>query len=296
MFLVQNMQPLVNGLISGTVIAVLATAFQVVFLPTRILFLGLAGVYAIAPYIVMEITRSGWGLQYAVAGAVASCVFLSLLFDTLNHAPLVRRGASEGAHMISSLGLYIVTVQCISIVWGQETRALRSGLDRIFGNGSLTISEAQIVDAVISSLLLGIFCLYLLRSDVGLKLRGLADNPVQFALLGHNVDHHRATCFGLAGGLAALASLLTAYDVGFDPNVGLQALLLAIVATMLGGRGSFLGPIIGSLLIGVLRAEVVWLGSARWQEAATFGLLAFVLVFRPDGLLSQPSRLEASYS
>jgi len=143
-------------------------------------------------------------------------------------------------------------------------------------------------------LLLGGFGLFLMRSDLGLRLRALADNPVQFTLFGYNMNHHRLLAFGLAGFFAAASALVTAYDIGFDPYAGLHAVLLAVVAVIIGGQGSFVGPVLGALLLGVLRAQVVWYWSARWQEAVTFGLLALILLLRPHGLLGRKSRLEAT--
>lgn len=115
---------------------------------------------------------------------------------------------------------------------------------------------------------------------------------MQFALFGYNVNIHRILAFGVAGLLASAASIASAYDTGFDPHVGLHAILLAVVAVIIGGRGSFLGPIIGGLILGILRAQVVWHFSSRWQEAATFGLLALVLLIRPQGILGRKTRVE----
>jgi branched-chain amino acid transport system permease protein len=86
---------------------------------------------------------------------------------------------------------------------------------------------------------------------------------------------------------------LTAYDLGFHPNGGLAILLLAIVAVIIGGRQSFLGPILGALLVGISRNLVVWFWSSKWQDAVTFLLLAITLLLIPNGILGRKTRLEA---
>lgn len=98
----------------------------------------------------------------------------------------------------------------------------------------------------------------------------MADNATEFALRGFNLYAYRLLVFCLAAILAATTSILSAYDIGFDPYGGLDMLLLAIVAVIIGGRRSFLGPVVGGLLIGLLRSMVVWYLSARWQDVATF--------------------------
>lgn len=288
------MQILINGVVSGSAIAILAIAFQAVYLPTRVFFVGLAGVYAIAPFLALTIRSHGGGWWAAVAAALLGGIGISLLCEWANHARLARRRASEGAHLIASLGIYIVLVQVIAMVWGNDTKTLRTGLDVTTRFGGAVVTGAQWLTLGAASVLLVAFAVLLMRSDLGLRLRALADNPVQFALFGYNVDRHRLLAFSLAGFFSAASSLTTAYDIGFDAHTGLHTLLLAVVAVIIGGRGTFAGPVIGALLLGILRAQVVWHWSARWQEAATFALLALFLLIRPQGILGHEKRLEAT--
>lgn len=288
------MQTLLNGIISGSAIALLAVAFQAVYLPTRVFFIGLAGVYSCAPFLAYAVLTHRGGLCLAVGLSVLASIGLSLLCEWGNHAQLARHQASEATHLIASLGTYIVLVQLVAMIWGNDNRTLRAGLEIVTRLGDLVVTGAQWAVLSTAVLLLGAFGLFVMRSDLGLRLRALADNPRQFALFGYNVDHHRLIAFGLAGLFAAASALVTSYDIGFDPYSGLHAVLLAVVAVIIGGQGSFVGPILGALLLGVLRAQVVWYWSARWQEAVTFGLLALVLLLRPQGLLGRKSRLEAA--
>ena len=123
-------------------------------------------------------------------------------------------------------------------------------------------------------------------------MRTLADNPVLLALTGRNVRLLRYWIFALGGALAAIAAIASAWDVGFDPHIGLKAVLLSMVAMIIGGTSSFIGPFIGGILLGVMRADVVWFGSARWEEAITFATLGLFLFFRPQGLFAKRVRLE----
>ena len=90
----------------------------------------------------------------------------------------------------------------------------------------------------------------------------------------------------------AAVSIAQAWDVGFDPHIGLKAVLIGMVAMIIGGTGNFAGPFVGGILLGILRTQVVWFGSARWEEAVTFALLALFLFFRPQGIFSRQARLE----
>src|ERR1041385_413679 len=219
------MQIILNGLMSGAAIALLAIAFQVVYLPTRVFFLGLAGIYSAAPFVAVALYTFSGSWVIAVLGAAIVCIALSVLMEWANHAVLSRRNASDAVQLISSLGIYIMLVQAIVIVWGNDTRTLSSGAENVTKFGDVFITSAQWTAVITTFLLLGIFSMFLMRSDLGLRLRALADNPNQFMLLGKSSRAHRLLAFAFGGLFAAASSLVTANDIGFDPYVGLHAVL-----------------------------------------------------------------------
>lgn len=287
------MQILVNGFIAGLAVAVLALAFTVVYLPTRVFHVALGGVYAAVPFVVWAFLRSGCPWWLAVLAATATGIALSLACEAVNHAPLERRKASPGVHLVSSLGIYTVLVQVVALIWGNETKVFRTGLDSAATIGGVIVTRAQILSALVSVVMLALFYLWLHGASLGLQFRALADNPVEIALRGYNVRRLRLLAFGMSGALCSASTLLFSYDLGFDPQSGLPAVILAVVGVIIGGRQSFLGPIFGGLLLGVVRSEIVWLLSARWQEAVTFLLLALFLFARPEGIIGRARRLEA---
>jgi branched-chain amino acid transport system permease protein len=279
------MQIFVNGIITGLTVAVLALAFTVVYLPTRVFHIALGGVYAAVPFITWTCLQWGWSWYIAVTVASLIGVGLSLACEWINHAPL--------AHLVSSLGIYIIMVQAVALIWGNETKVLRMGLDAIVAFGDIIITRAQLFAAGGAVLVLALFYGWLRFSRLGLQFRALADNPKELGLRGYNIRRLRRVAFGMSGILCSVSTLLVSYDIGFDPHGGLVALLLAIVAVIIGGRESFLGPVLGGILLGLVRSEVVWFLSARWQEAVTFLLLALFLFLRPNGLIGRKGRLEA---
>jgi branched-chain amino acid transport system permease protein len=289
-------QIILNGLIAGIPIAQLAIAFQLVYLPSRVFFVGLAGLYALTPYAYLTLYLWYDSSFAAIAGSLAIVMGLAIFLEWINHAPLTRKGASEGAHLISSLGSYIVLVACVAMIAGNDSKTLPNGIGSTLRLGETALTWPQVLAAAIGGSLLVAFISALHVTGFGLRLRALADNPTQFAIHGYNAGRYRMFGFALAGLFAGTASLLTSYDIGFTPHSGLPAVLLAIVAVITGGRSSFMGPIVGGLLLGELRAQVAWYSSARWQEAATFAVLALFLLFRPRGLFGRKGRLEATAS
>jgi branched-chain amino acid transport system permease protein len=287
-------QIIINGLINGLTLAVLALGFTVVYLPTRVFYVALGGLYSLAPFVVWACLRQGLSWYFGVGVALLIGVGVSMLCEFANHARLEQRGKSvSGTHLVSSLGIYIVLVQMITLIWGNDTKVLRSGLDQVIILGGLLVTHAQITAASVAIIVLLVFYVWLQRSQLGLQFRALADNPKEFGIRGYNVSWLRLVAFGLAGALGTISSLLVNYEIGFNPEGGLAVLLLAVVATIMGGQQSFYGAAVGGILLGILRSLVVWGLSAKWQEAVTFLLLVICLFVRPYGLLGKANRLEA---
>jgi branched-subunit amino acid ABC-type transport system permease component len=287
-------QILIDGAIGGLSIALLALAFTAVYLPTHIFHVALGGIYVAVPLVAWACLQKQWPWPLAAAMAISVGTGLSLACDLANHAWLERRSASSGAHLVASLGIYILLSQGSALAWGSETKVLRTGLDTVWHLGAIVITRVQMITAAVSTLLLMAFFGWLHFSDLGLQFRALSSNPAEAAIRGLSLRQLHLIAFALSGFLAAVSALTVSLELGLSPQGGLAALLLAVVAAIIGGRETFVGPILGGLLLGILRAQAVWHFSARWQDAVTFVLLAAFIFLRPSGLLSRTQRLEAS--
>lgn len=287
------MQILINGTIQGLLIALLAMGFSIVYNSTGIIYVAQGAVYAISPFLLLSFLKFGMGIPFAVFFTFVITILLSMSLEKINHWPLYKKEASPLIQLISSLGIYIIIVQVIAIIWGNETKVLRTGVDTVFHLGGVLLTKSQIIGGVTGLLFILLFLLLLKTSDTGLMLIALSDNPIQLSLLGHDVAKLRLLAFGLSGLLTTTAATLTALDVGFDPQGGLNAILIAIVATIIGGKGSFVGPVLCGILLGIARSQIVWHTSARWEDALTFLLLVLFLFFRPQGILGSKARVEA---
>jgi len=287
------MQILINGIIQGLLIALLAMGFSTVYNSTGILYLAQGAIYALSPYLLLSCIQAQIDTPIAIALTLSISMMISMSFEILNHWPLQKKEASAQIHFISSLGIYIAAIQLIAIIWGNETKTIREGIDITYNLSESIITRAQALGGVISCLFILIFFVWLRRTDSGLKFTALLDNPVQLSLMGYDISKLRLLAFGISGILTATASMLTASDVGFDTHGGLSAVLLAIVATIIGGKGSFVGPVIGGIFLGIMRAQVAWYTSARWQDIITFLILVLFLFTRPQGITGKKERIEA---
>ncbi len=287
------MQILASGILNGLIIALMALAFQLVYLPTNVFHVALGGIYVIAPYVAWICLKAGVPWYLALAASLAFCALFAIAIDYFNHAPLARRHAPFVSHLIISLGVYIVSVQVLVMIWGSHPKELRIVADKAYFFGDLIFTATQLWSAGVSVVVLAVFWFWLRWTDTGLQFRGLSDNPNEMAMRGYSITKLRMIAFGLSGVITAIGAILVAREIGFHPHGGLDTLLLAVVAAIIGGQGSFIGPIIGGLLLGIVRSEVVWYMSAQWQDGVTFLLLAVFLLLRPQGIVAKRARLEA---
>jgi branched-chain amino acid transport system permease protein len=192
--------------------------------------------------------------------------------------------------MISSIGVMIVIINTVAMVYGNETKIINTDISNSIIFGGIILTYTQIAQLVFSSLIFILFFIFLKYSQFGIKTRAMRDDDILFTVFGQNLPQMRTLLFILSGMLVSIGSIMVAYDVGFDPYVGMPMLLNAIVALIIGGIGRFEAPIMGGFILGILQALSVYTFSARWQDAVTFILLIAFLLFRPQGILGEKHR------
>jgi len=291
------LQALANGLVQGLLFSVLSVAFSLVFATARVFYIALGAIYAFAPYVLLAAMHHGLHWSLGLIISIALCAGLSILCEEGIHWPFERKQAPGTVHFIGSLGAFLVIVQTISLIWGNDSQVLRGGIDKVYVLGGMRLTQSQLVGGIVAVIALAAFFVWMRKSRTGLKFRALADSPPLLSVFGLNVRRLRRVAFGLSGALTALVAILAAADVGFDPYVGMSAVLVSVAAAILGGTSSFAGAAVAGLLLGLLRAQIAWHASSQWEDAVTFAVLALCLFFLPGGLRSlvtQRKRLEAS--
>lgn len=286
------MQILANSVIQGLLFAMIGVAFALVYSTTKIFHIALGAIFAFAPYILLACLSFNMPLFLGIPLTLIAGGILGLLCEELVHWPLQRKRAPSEVHFIASLGLYLVMVQIIILIWGNETTILRQGADSVYSFGIINLTSAQIIAAGVAVTTIAIFLIWLVRSKIGIQFRAMADNPILLSLMGKNVRMLRRILFAVSAVVVSVAALALSNDVGFEPYTGFRIVLIGMVASIIGGSGSFSGAAIAGLMLGILRGQVAWYTSAQWEEAVTLLFLSMVLLFRPQGLFGKKPRLD----
>lgn len=288
-------QLFLNGLIAGSTYALLAIGFSLIYSTTRFFHFAHAAVYTWTPYVCLALVSGAKApIPIAVVAALGTGTLLGALMEIGVYRPLRLRGATSLVLLVASLGMYVALQNCISLVFGDATLSLRGGrLSAVVAIGSarVTVTQMAVVAAAAGSVL--VVALLLRHTRLGIALRAVASDPELASSTGVSVSRTQLAAFAIGSFLAAVAGILAAFDVDMTPTMGMNALLMAIVAAIAGGIGSLPGVAAGSLLVGLVQHLGVWRIGTQWQYALVFAVLLVFLTVRPQGVFGRKLRKAA---
>lgn len=286
------LQFIINGLITGILYSLLAIGFALVYNTTKIFHIAAAGLYVLASYI-FWFANTIWHANLFVSAVLSVLItmLVSCIIELIVYRHLKSRGASLNVMMIASIGIMTVLVNVIALAFGNEAKFVNTEIQRTFSGDSVILTTPQIWQLFVGGIILSLGVLVLKFTNYGRRLRALSEDEELYSTLGYNVNNIRNIVFAVSGMYIAVASCLSAYDVGMEPNMGMNFLINAMVAMMIGGMGRVVPCIAGGLLLGVLQSLVVSQFAASWQNAVTFAILLILLFVRPQGIAGYKKRI-----
>lgn len=230
------------------------------------------------------------GLERTIAFPLAciATMVLGVGLEVMVYKPMRTRKATDLTLLLASLGLYIVLQNIISMVWGDDTKTMRRG-EVVEGHEFVgaRITDIQIAIIVTSFVLMTLMALILTRTKFGKALRALSNDPELARLSGINSDRYILYAFAIGSFLAAVAAIMISFDTDMTPTMGFNALVMGVIAVIVGGIGSLPGAALGGLLIGLAQNLGVWQLPSKWQDTIAFVILILFLLFRPYGILGK---------
>ena len=279
----------INALSLGSLYALMALGLAIVYGILRLVNFAYGELVMVGGYTLL-VLGAGWMPWVIVAFlAVAMAVITSLLLERVAFRPV--RNASANTMLVTSFGVSILLQNAALLLVSPRAQAV--ALPSIFTQnitvGGLTISTMNILTLVVCFTLLGLLTLFLTRSLLGIALRAAADDFTMTRLLGIPANRVIATAFAISGGLAGVVAIIWTGRVGsVTPSMGLTPVLIAFVATVIGGMESLVGAVVGGFLLGILTVglqSVLPQNLLDFRQALVFGIVILVLLFRPQGLI-----------
>ena len=290
-------QQFINGMIKGSLYAMIALGYTMVYGILGIIIFAHGEVFMIGAMVAMTVTtllvKAGLGpvvaLLIATLVAMVACMITSFLIERLAYRPL--RHAPKLAPLITAIGVSFILQALAMQFWGREHFPFPDVFpaDRInlFGNVGITMRE--IIIMVVSLIMMGGLFVLVNHTKLGRAMRATSENVNVTALMGVNPNRVISATFMIGAALAAVAGILFASNYGGKVHfyMGFIPGMKAFIAAVLGGIGNIPGALVGGLALGLVEAMGAGYISAEYEDVFAFVVLVVVLIFRPSGLLGQ---------
>jgi neutral amino acid transport system permease protein len=288
----QLAQLIVNGAITGAILALTGVGATLVFGIQRIANFAQGEYLTFAAYVGFFLNvDAGQSLATATVGAIGATALLALALHFAVLRPLRGRGLI--ATSLSTVGLGLMLRDVVFMVAGPNIRQLRIDQAKVFDFKLVRISPGQLAAIVMTLIVAPAVAYFLARTAIGKSMRAVADNRDLAAVSGVNVDRIGTYVWLLAGALAGVGGIMFAAVQGtFDPNLGFQVLFLIFTTVVLGGIGSAYGALAAGFVLGLAMELSTWTGFAgglepRFKPVLAFLTLIALLLYRPQGLFGK---------
>ncbi|PID75765.1 MAG: branched-chain amino acid ABC transporter permease [Deltaproteobacteria bacterium] len=287
-------QQLVNGLTIGSMFALIALGYTMVYGVMKLINFAhgdlVAGSAFVGLFVFSQLLGGEISLVVVLGVFLLTIVIIAALgfvVERLAYRPL--RQAPRLSAVVSALGASMVIQNGIMLLWGPQMRIFPELLPTIIWDiNGVVVSFMQVLIMVLSTLLMiGLF-FFIEKTKIGTAIRASAIDQDAARLMGINVNSIIVTIFLIGSSLGAVGGLFIGlYYRGITFNMGWQYGLYAFVAAIMGGIGNIPGAMLGGVLLGLFNAFIAGYISSTWADAFTFILLIVILIVRPTGILGE---------
>jgi branched-chain amino acid transport system permease protein/neutral amino acid transport system permease protein len=280
----QVLQLILNGMMSGTILAVPAIGLTAIFAVLRFTNFALASHMTIGAFagFIANVTLA-WPLLPSLLAAFVIAGLVGMLSDEFILKPFRATGFITTA--IGSIALTIALENCVRLLFGNQLRGYDLPIRRDWVLGGLRLGPQQVENLAIALVAMALLFAFLFFTRSGKAMRAYADNPMLAAIKGINADTVARLVSFVAMGLAGLGGMLIGLDTTIDPLLGFKTILSIFAAAVVGGLGSLPGAVVGALLVGVGEELSLIILSPAYRSAVGFLAILLVLTLRPRGIL-----------
>lgn len=288
------MQQIINGLSIGSVYALMAVGYSLVYSIMNFSNFAHGGVIMMGAYIGFFLFTA-FKLPFLIAFGLAGVGtgVLALVIERIAYSPLRKRNAPFLYFIISAMGASIFLENIVVATIGPTFKTY----PRVFSPepiavGNLSIGRLDLIMCVISTISLAALIYVIEKTKVGTAIRATAYSVRASALMGVNTDQIIMIVFGLGGLLGGIAGVLFGMKYTVYPQIGFIT-MKSFIAAVFGGLGSLPGAVIGSILLGIIETLTSGYISSQYRDLIAFALLIFILIVRPIGLMGKTTEDKA---
>ncbi len=280
----------ISALQVGLIYALISLGFNLLYSSTRIInvaygeFIVLGGYITLWLYTLYSIPPPLTLPLVIALSAVISVPLYYLLFEPVLKSKNVEYIEVWG--VIIAFGLSIVMQGLMTLAWSAQSRAY-TYLEEVVSVGGVTITLNRVVVIAISAVLIALLYYLLFRTDFGVSMRSVIQDPSLAETLGLNVRRVFLLAFVISFVIAGMAGVLVSMISEISPFTGTTYMILAFVITVIGGIGNPAGSLVGGLVLGFLDVLIGYTVGPGLNLFIIYSLLVFILITRPSGLLGR---------
>jgi len=279
-----------NSIIAGAIYFLVVLGFNLIYGATKFFNLAHGIMAAIGGYSVFYFSETlGVSIYVAIILGVAFAGFSGFALDKFIYLPLRRRKASNNVLFVASLGAMTSLQAIIAILFSSKFKMFPQNvttqkLFTIFGG---IITQTQLVILVSAVLVMLGLVILLYKTQFGKAVRAISEDEEMARIIGIDTNKIIGYVFFIGSAIAGFTGILVGFDVGIEPNMGLNLLLKGVIASIVGGIGNIYGGVLGAFLLGFVENLGIWKISGEWKDAISFALLIVFLIFRPRGIMNK---------
>lgn len=275
-------QQLTNGMVLGSIYALCALGFTLIFGVARVVNFAYGELLMLGAFVTLSLmTLLHINFFAALPIGMAVIAVLSVLVYVVTVRPVMRDPLQA---LLVTTGVLYVLREVAIFIWGTAPRQMEMGVEDALEVGEIIVTYQRLVAIAMMILLVVSMYLILYRLRIGKALRAVAQNRAGAEAIGLDVDRIVCFAFAVSGAMACAAGALIGALYATEPAMGGAPLLKSFVIVIFGGLGSVPGAIVGGLLIGLIETFAGTYISYAFKDVFTFLIMIAVLLFRPAGL------------
>ncbi len=278
-------QLLFNIIVSASIICLIALGLTLQYKVIGFINFAFAALCTFGAYLAMLFNKILFmALETSILLAIMSVILIGCLNEIIIFKPIRKKMNSINILLFCSLGIYIVLQNILSMAFGDNVMTFnvkaQNTIVEIYGAQT---TPAQIVILSVSSMLVVLTATFLKYSSAGKQMRAVANDTDLAKISGIDSGRIILLSFALSSAFAGTAGILVAFDVDVTPTMGMNYLMMGVVALIIGGTRNIWGIVFGSLLIASAKNLGAWYINSQWQDAIAFVILLVFLLFKPEG-------------
>ena len=288
MFFEQLPQQLVNGIILGSIYALLALGYTMVYGIIKLINFAHGDIYMIGAFVgYYAINSLKMNFCIALVFSMIVCAILGVVIEFLAYRPL--RNSTRISALITAIGVSFFLEYIMVYFVGADTRSFPQSIKvHTYHLGSISVTNVQLLILVVALVLMVALQLIVKNTKMGKAMRAVSVDSDAAELMGISVNNTISFTFALGSSLAGAAGVLIGlYYNSIEPLMGMTPGIKAFVAAVLGGIGIIPGAALGGFVIGILETLSTAIGLSSYRDAIVYGVLIVILLLRPAGILGK---------